>query len=455
MLVYPSGIDVSSSAPRFLSAKLREHRRDLGTRWRRLSPGRQALLALAHLRNGHPYAQLAAGLGIGTATACRYTTEAVELLAAPAPLLVEAARTASTQASVLPDGTLLPIGRIAAHRPFCSGKHRKHGMNVQVLADPSGRLPWASPTLPGAVHDVRAAREHAVVAALADAGITAGRTKLIEAPGTRSGFRTGDAGRLSPQARRPSTVPTRRSGPSSSRPSPSSSPGDSSARSAAPPPASPASSKPSSPAFGQLRLRMENAHWLDCSRMHPLTAEMPEAVHLPSRVGSHLELRAAIDLLAGELDEMRPGSCVALPSLLDLLLVYIIRAWMTEAPSGAWPRVLGDPVAAAALRALHSDPAAPWSNDRLAAEAGVSRPTLARRFTTLVGRPPMAYLTWWRVIRAAALLRDTPDTRATIAGRVGYGSPYALSHAFQREFGTTPGRYRAQAAKRSADVETD
>ncbi|WP_030377242.1 MULTISPECIES: AraC family transcriptional regulator [unclassified Streptomyces] len=196
-------------------------------------------------------------------------------------------------------------------------------------------------------------------------------------------------------------------------------------------------------------------YWLDCSRMHPLMAELPEVVHLPSRVSGHLELRAAIDLLAGELDELRPGSCVALPSLLDLLLVYLIRAWMTEAPSGAWPRVLGDPVAAAALRALHSDPAAPWSNDRLAAEVGVSRPTLARRFTTLVGRPPMTYLTWWRVIRAATLLRDTTDTLATIAGRVGYGSPYALSHAFQREFGITPGRYRAQAAGRSADVGTD
>ncbi|MFG2176060.1 cupin domain-containing protein [Streptomyces niveus] len=196
-------------------------------------------------------------------------------------------------------------------------------------------------------------------------------------------------------------------------------------------------------------------YWLDCSRMHPLMAELPEVVHLPSRVGSHLELRAAIDLLAGELDEMRPGSCVALPSLLDLLLIYMIRAWMTEARSGAWPRALGDPVTAAALRALHSNPAAPWSNDRLAAEAGVSRPTLARRFTALVGRPPMAYLTWWRVIRAATLLRDTPDTLATIAGRVGYGSPYALSHAFQREFGTTPGRYRAQAAGQLADVETN
>lgn len=65
---------------------------------------------------------------------------------------------------------------------------------------------------------------------------------------------------------------------------------------------------------------------------------------------------------------------------------------------------------AVALRAMHADPAAPWSNDRLATEAGVSRPTPARRFTALVGRPPMTYLTWWRVIRAATLLRDTRET---------------------------------------------
>ncbi|MEU0061712.1 transposase family protein, partial [Streptomyces sp. NPDC006334] len=92
MLVYPSGVDVSSSALRFLSAKLRQHRRELGSRWRRLTPGRQALLTLAHLRNGHPYAQLAAGFGIGTTTAYRYVAEAVDLLAALAPTLEEAAR---------------------------------------------------------------------------------------------------------------------------------------------------------------------------------------------------------------------------------------------------------------------------------------------------------------------------------------------------------------------------
>lgn len=178
-------------------------------------------------------------------------------------------------------------------------------------------------------------------------------------------------------------------------------------------------------------------------------AELPDVVHLPNRVGRHLELRAAIDLLSGELDQVRPGSCVALPNLLDLLLVYMIRSWMAEATCGSWPGALGDPVTAAALRAVHSDPAAPWTIDRLAAAAGASRPTLSRRFTALVGRPPMSYLTWWRLILAAGLLRDTPDTLASIAGRVGYGSPYALSHAFEREFGTTPGRYRAEAARRS------
>ncbi|MEU9086187.1 AraC family transcriptional regulator [Streptomyces sp. NPDC048357] len=183
---------------------------------------------------------------------------------------------------------------------------------------------------------------------------------------------------------------------------------------------------------------------LDRSRVHPLLAELPRVVHLPSGAGARPELRAAIDLLGRELGEQRPGAGIAVTGLLDLLLVYMIRSWVAEGGTGTWPAVLGDPVAAAALRALHADPAAPWSNERLAAQAGVSRPTLARRFTSLVGRPPMAYLTWWRLNLAAAALREGEEPLAAVARRVGYGSPYALSHAFSREFGTTPGRYRAQ-----------
>ena len=172
MLVYPSGVDVSSSALRFLADQLRRHRRAINSRWRRLTAGRQALLALAHLRVGHTYAQLAAGFGVEITTAYRYVAEAVELLAVLAPTLADAVRTASEKAFVLLDGTLLPIDRIAADRPFYSGKHKKHGMNVQVLTDRFGRLLWASPALPGAVHDVRAAREHGIIDALAQASVT-------------------------------------------------------------------------------------------------------------------------------------------------------------------------------------------------------------------------------------------------------------------------------------------
>ncbi len=93
-------------------SELFPHRRAIGSRWRRLSARRQALLTLAHLRAGHTYAQLAAGFGIGTTTAYRYVTEAVEPLAGLAPTLADAIQTASTKAFVILGGTLLPIDRI-------------------------------------------------------------------------------------------------------------------------------------------------------------------------------------------------------------------------------------------------------------------------------------------------------------------------------------------------------
>lgn len=69
------------------------------------------------------------------------------------------------------DGTLLPIDRTAADRPYYPGKHKKHGMNVQVIADPHGNLLWASSALPGAVHDIKAARTHGIIDALTEAGL--------------------------------------------------------------------------------------------------------------------------------------------------------------------------------------------------------------------------------------------------------------------------------------------
>ncbi len=175
MLVYPSSMPVSNRALRVLADALRQRRNQLGSRWRRLPPGRQALLVLAHLRNGETYTALAGGFGVGTTTVFRYVREGVDVLAALAPTLDQALDVARRKAFVILDGTLMSIDRVGMasgyDRAFFSGKHKRHGVNVQVIADPARRLVWASPALPGARHDMGAAREHGILEALHDAGI--------------------------------------------------------------------------------------------------------------------------------------------------------------------------------------------------------------------------------------------------------------------------------------------
>jgi hypothetical protein len=116
-------------------------------------------------------------------------------------------------------------------------------MNVQVIADPRGRLPWASPALPGAVHDIKAARTHGIIDALTAAGVRVGRTRDTRERTVRSPCPTAAGGALSRRENALSTAPTPRSGPSANKPTPSSKPGASCANYAAPPPASPTSSR--------------------------------------------------------------------------------------------------------------------------------------------------------------------------------------------------------------------
>ncbi|ETK33369.1 IS5/IS1182 family transposase [Microbispora sp. ATCC PTA-5024] len=172
MLSYPAAIPLSNRTLARLSELIRAHRAERRSRWRRLNPGQQALLVLAHLRNGDTYARLAAGFAIGTTTAWRYVRESVDLLAALADDVHDAAIRAARLAYAILDGTLIPIDRIADQRPYYSGKHKRHGMNVQVLADPAGRLVWASPALPGAVHDLTAARVVGLIDALTANSVT-------------------------------------------------------------------------------------------------------------------------------------------------------------------------------------------------------------------------------------------------------------------------------------------
>ncbi|MFB7182346.1 AraC family transcriptional regulator [Streptomyces sp. NPDC056257] len=154
-----------------------------------------------------------------------------------------------------------------------------------------------------------------------------------------------------------------------------------------------------------------------------------------------------VALLASEISKDEPGQEIVLDRLLDLLLIGVLRTWLAAPGSGApsWYRAQSDPVVGPALRLLHENPAHGWTVEELALKVGVSRASMARRFTDVVGEPPVAYLTGWRLALAADLLREPDATIATVARRVGYSSAFALSTAFKRVRGMSPQEFRSGA----------
>ncbi|MEV0119794.1 AraC family transcriptional regulator [Streptomyces sp. NPDC050844] len=163
-----------------------------------------------------------------------------------------------------------------------------------------------------------------------------------------------------------------------------------------------------------------------------------------------------LDHLAAEVAVDAPGQQVVLDRLLDWMLVCTLREWF-DRPGGeppAWWAAQRAPVAGEALRLLHAEPAAPWTVSTLAERTGVSRSTLAKRFTDQVGEPPLTYLTHWRMTLAADLLTEQESvTIADIARAVGYSDPFGFSAAFKRVRGANPSEFRRTAATASLETE--
>lgn len=174
-----------------------------------------------------------------------------------------------------------------------------------------------------------------------------------------------------------------------------------------------------------------------------LLSALPELVHLS---GDALDT-PLLTYLAHETPKDEPGQEALLDRLLDLLLIAVLRAWFArpEAEAPGWYRAHSDPVVGPALQLLHNSPAEPWTVESIASAAGVSRAALSRRFSALVGEPPMTFLTNWRLTLAADLLREPDNTVESVARKVGYGSAFALSTAFKRVYGVSPREHRERA----------
>ncbi|MDP4511352.1 transposase family protein [Nonomuraea turcica] len=173
MLFYRAAVDLSRATLNYLAGVLRRYRKTIRSPWRRLNAGQQALLVLVYLRKGETFAELAAGFGVSTATAWRYVRETVKLLSARSPKLGQALRKAKKDGLhyLVLDGMLIPTDRVKADRPYYSGKHRVHGMNIQVIASPDGTIIWTSGSLPGKTHDLSAARIWGILRELEEVGI--------------------------------------------------------------------------------------------------------------------------------------------------------------------------------------------------------------------------------------------------------------------------------------------
>jgi AraC-like DNA-binding protein len=171
-----------------------------------------------------------------------------------------------------------------------------------------------------------------------------------------------------------------------------------------------------------------------------VTAVLPRVAVVPA---GHID-PALLRFLESEITSDAPGQGSSVDRLLDVLLVHTVRAWANLHPDAArgWLAGRADPLVAQALALFYEAPGDAWTLDSLARRLNVSRATLASRFRSGVGEPPMTYLTNWRMLLASEMLAERDITTAQIAARVGYGSPFALSAAFKRRFDQSPTDYR-------------
>jgi AraC-like DNA-binding protein len=179
----------------------------------------------------------------------------------------------------------------------------------------------------------------------------------------------------------------------------------------------------------------------------PLLTALPPVLKVDLRKSpSGAWMESSFRFAVSEIAAGRVGSTTVIAKLSELLFVEAINQYVATLPDErhGWLAGLRDPQIGRALSLLHAQPAHAWTAELLASEVGMSRSVFAERFASLVGQPPIQYLTLWRMQVASQRLRDGQASVAQTAFAVGYDSEAAFSRAFKREFGSSPGAWRKQ-----------
>jgi AraC-like DNA-binding protein len=179
----------------------------------------------------------------------------------------------------------------------------------------------------------------------------------------------------------------------------------------------------------------------DSRPYNPLLTALPRVIrvsdHASGALGAYF--RAALAESKGRMG----GECM-LGRISELMFVDVVRRYLETLPESRtnWLSGLRDPYVGRALTALHEDPARDWTLEALAQVAALSRSAFAERFSEFVGQPPMQYLTNWRMQLATNHLRNSHESIAAVANRVGYDSEAAFSRAFKKAVGAPPSEWR-------------
>ncbi len=178
---------------------------------------------------------------------------------------------------------------------------------------------------------------------------------------------------------------------------------------------------------------------------NPLLESLPSILRVNVRADPTTAwIEASLSFGASEAVAQRAGGTTVLAKLSELLFVEGVRRFIESLPpeQTGWLAGVRDRFVGRALALMHARPAHAWTVEELGREVGLSRSALAERFATVLGQPPVQYLTRWRLQLAARKLRSGQESVARIAEEVGYESEAAFNRAFKREIGTPPATWR-------------